>query len=110
MVFDGELDNFDIYFTKENNIIRRKYCLNNQYTLINGNQITRDITQIRYNNYSSWGIELNDLLLLLTKFSSDYLNFQNELKQPTNETYNYLNSIKLIINKISENIFSNNNL
>jgi hypothetical protein len=117
LIFNDEIDT--VHFILVNGKIKRKYVLNNQYILINGNQISRDINKI-YDELNllsiggtSYGIELNDLLYYLKQLGDNYLELLNNMYN-TNKVFSYFNSIKLFINTLwnkYENTFKmlNNN-
>lgn len=110
LIFSDEDINSALYFIKTDNIIKRKYVLNNQYILIGQNIISRDMNKINDqinllifngNNKDSYGIELNNLLNNLYLMGEEYktINIYNV----DNPSTNYLNSIKLFINHIWNN-------
>jgi hypothetical protein len=97
--------------------IKRKYVLNNQF-ILNNNVITRDINLIlneistiinNQNNYSTYGIEINQLLNTLYIYGQEYNSIINSIYSELNEdkNYNYFNSVKLFINHIWNNYSSN---
>lgn len=124
LIFDNEITNSNIYFDVPTgyifngnknskstvNILKRKYILNNQYILLNGNQITRNTENIlnelnlfiTKNIGTEYGIEVNELLFTLTKYGNYYLKIINNIQNPI-KVVNYFNSLKLIINTIWNN-------
>jgi len=114
LIFSDEINNIDIYFdTTDPNNIKRKYYLNNQFLLIN-NTITRNMNDIQNEinllvlnqiNYSSYGIELNELLNTLYNYGQQYTNIFNNIYNELDEDkyYIYFNSVKLFINNIWNN-------
>ena len=109
LIFDDEIGNFDKYFDNNNNPITRKYTLNNQYILEDSITISRNMNLIiteldnftnNIQNYSYYGIELNNLLKYLVELSSNYKKIINDIYYIDDNEYNYFSGIKLIINNI----------
>lgn len=112
LVFNDENSDESIYFIKTNDIIKRKYVLNNQYILVGQNIISRDMTKINdevnllilnKTNKSTFGIELNNLLNTLYIIGEQYKVILSDLYNIKDVPTNYLNSIKLLINHIWNN-------
>lgn len=109
LVFSDETQITTHFDITNPNKIKRKYILNNQYTLINNNKITRNMntiftqTELLINNQTNdilFGLEVNELLVTLYEYGEQYKTIMNNIYYNNDKIYDYFNCIKLFINYV----------